>query len=134
MNRESLAREIETLHEFFTNWYTVNQDSVGIDRFSDAMAPGFEMVGPDGVRRSRAGVIEMVERGGDRSEPGEFTINIENVELRWTTDDHALVRYEEHQFGPDETTVRLSTALFRAEPTAPGGVVWLDLHETFQDG
>ena len=132
MNHETLADEIRTLHEFFTNWYTTGEETAGITRLSDALAPAFEMVGPDGVRRARIEVIEMVERGGNQYEVGEFSIAIENVERRWATDDHALVRYEEHQFGPDETTVRLSTALFRADSTAPGDVVWLDLHETLQ--
>lgn len=127
-------REIETLHEFFTDWYAGETDSDAIDRLSNALAHEFEMVDPDGNRRPRAEVIEMVETGYGQYEPGEFSIAIEHVELRWASDDHALVRYEEHQFGSDDTTVRLSTALFAAKPTAPNGVVWRDLHETFQDG
>jgi hypothetical protein len=45
--------------------------------------------------------------------------------------DILLVTYEEWQQSGDQTTARLSTALFRDKPDAPNGLEWLHVHETW---
>lgn len=127
-------REIESLHEFFVDWYTGQTAEDSYDRLERALAADFEMVTPDGIRSEYADVVDGIGDGYASREPGTFDIEIRNVETRYTVDDHALVRYEEWQETPDGTTGRLSTVLFADDPDAPGDVVWLDLHETWLDG
>jgi hypothetical protein len=125
--------EIERLHDRFVAWFTATDDPdfAGIER---ALAPDFEMVTPDGSRVGRNTVLDSIREAHGRDAPGEFDIQIRNVELRHTTDDHATARYEEWQERLDRTTGRVSTVLFETDPEAPGGLVWLDVHETWLDG
>lgn len=123
--------EIESLHAFFVRWYagTVGRDA--FDRMEHALVPGFEMVTPDGVRRDRKAVLDGVYDAYGRDEPGTFDIEIRDVGMVREMDGHATVRYEEWQESDEGTTGRLSTALFRETADAPGGLAWLDLHETW---
>lgn len=125
--------EIEDLHAFFAGWYTGEIDRDAFDRFERALAPDFEMVTPDGSRHDRPAVLDAVRDSYGRDAPGEFDVEIRNVERVAALGEHALVRYEEWQWTPDDETGRVSTALFREDGTAPHGVAWLDLHETWLD-
>jgi hypothetical protein len=89
------------------------------------------MVTPAGDRREYADVVDGIRARYASHDPGAFEIGIRNVETRRALGDHRLLRYEEWQTTPDGTTGRLSTVLFEAAPDAPGGVVWLDLQETW---
>jgi hypothetical protein len=131
---DTYHREIESLHEFFVDWYTGQVERDAFDRLERALASEFEIVTPEGVRRGYDDVIGGIREDYATHDPGDFKIGIRNVEMRSTVDEHALVRYEEWQGTPDGTTGRLSTVLFAADPDAPGGVVWLDLQETWLDG
>lgn len=126
--------EIEALHDFFVGWYTGRTAVDSCDRLDRALNADFEMVTPDGTRHGQEAVVEMVREGYDGRDADAFNIEIRNVETRYAVDDHALVRYEEWQETPAETTGRLSTVLFEEAPDAPGDVRWLDLHETWLDG
>jgi len=89
------------------------------------------MVTPDGTRKEYDAVIEGIRRNYKAYKPGNFEIEIRNVETRYAQDELRVVRYEEWQETPSEKTGRLSTVLFEAAADAPGGVVWRDLHETW---
>lgn len=123
--------EIETLHDFFVDWYAARIPKHEFVRMERAIAPGFEMVTPDGVRCERSAVLEAVRESYGRDDPGEFDIEIQNVELIERLDGHALVRYEEWQTTADERTGRVSTVLLREESAAPGGLQWIHVHETW---
>lgn len=125
--------EIERLHDRFVAWFTGGDDA-DFDEIERALAPEFEMVTPDGRRVARDAVLESIREAHGRNAPGEFDIEIRNVEVVHATDDHATVRYEEWQTTPAGETGRVSTVLFRVDPAAPGGLVWLDVHETWLDG
>jgi hypothetical protein len=126
--------EVESLHEFFVDWYTGRTPEDRYDRLERALSSGFEMVTPDGTRREYADVVDGIRAGYAGREPGTFDIEIRNVETRYAVENHRLVRYEEWQETPEETTGRLSTVFFERDPDAPGDVVWLDVHETWLDG
>lgn len=131
---ESACRaEIERLHDAFVAWYTATVEEGSFDRIGDALGPDFEMVTPDEDRVGRAAVLDSIREQYGRDAPGAFDIEISNVERRDATDERATVRYEEWQAVDGETTGRVSTVSFRVDPTAPGGLLWLDVHETWLD-
>ncbi len=125
--------EIETLHAFFVDWYTARIPETEFERMEQAIGPPFEMVTPDGNRHERTAVLAGVRDTYGQYDPGEFDIEIRNVESIESIGEYATVRYEEWQETPAETTGRISTVLFRDAVDAPGGVVWVDLHETWLD-
>jgi hypothetical protein len=131
---ESACRaEIERLHDRFVAWFTGTAEEDAFADIADALGPDFEMVTPAGDRVSREAVLDSIRAQYGRDDPGAFDIEIRNVDLRHATDDHATVRYEEWQETDGETTGRVSTVLFRAVPesSAPGDLLWLDVHETW---
>jgi hypothetical protein len=132
-SHDTCRREIVALHEFFVDWYTGRLENDAGGRIARALASDFEMVTPEGDRRAYADVVDGIRGRYASHDPGAFEIDIRNVETRHAYDEHRLVRYEEWQTTPNETTGRVSTVLFEADAEAPGGVVWLDLHETWLD-
>ena len=60
-----------------------------------------------------------------------FRIWIESFQPRLVAGNLALVTYEEWQEVEGRVTGRLSSALFREMETAPKGVEWLHVHETW---
>jgi len=124
-------REIEELHAFFVAWYT---SQIGeFDRMEAVIAPDFGMVSPDGDRLDREAVLETVRDGRGRHEPGTFDIDVRNVALLDSGDDHALAQYEEWQTSPDGRDGRISTVIFRVDPGTPNRLAWVVVHETWLD-
>ncbi|WP_277554465.1 DUF4440 domain-containing protein [Halobaculum limi] len=135
MPTESACRaEVERLHDCFVAWFAGTAARDDFDAIADALAPGFEMVVPDGSRRGRDAVLDAIRSAYGRDDPGAFDIDIRNVEVRHDHADCATVRYEEWQGTPDRTTSRVSTALVREDDDAPNGLLWVDVHETWMDG
>lgn len=128
--RATCEREIERLHEFFVEWYAGKLDQEEFDRMERALAPGFEMITPNGRRNGREAVLDAVRESAGRNAPGEFDIEIRTVEVVADLGDHAVVRYEEWQTTPEDETGRISTVLFTEDPDT-GRVVWRDLQETW---
>lgn len=123
--------EIVALHEFFVEWYAGSIPREQFKRLEQALAPDFEMIPPDGERRSRTEVLEGIRTSYSRNSLDEFDIDIRHVEMIHQHGRCATVRYEEWQDNRAEQTGRISTVLFQEDPQAPGGVRWLDLHETW---
>ncbi len=128
-----LSRRNRGATRVFVDWYSGALDRDAFTRLERTLAPDFELVTPDGNRRDRAAVVSGIHEDYGRDDEGTFSIDIRNVEVVEQMDDFAVVRYEEFQETTDGTTGRISTALFRDDPSAPGGVVWLDLHDTWLD-
>jgi hypothetical protein len=124
-------QEVETLHAFFQQWFggELAADSSMFDRFERVLAPGFVMVGPDGVTRERSEVIDMVRRG--RGSDPSARIWIEGFQFRGMVGDGALASYQEWQQREGTTRGRVSSVWLRPESAMPHGVQWLHLHETF---
>ncbi len=125
------TREIETLHDFFAEWYCGDCDRAAFERVERALADGFQRVAPDGSIDDRTEILESIRGAYDGYAAGAFEIEIRNVEAVATIDDRALVRYEEWQTSPSGTNGRLSTALFAPSPA--GAVEWHYLQETWLD-
>lgn len=130
---DACLREVERLHGFFVEWYTGQLKPEAFERMDGAIAPDFEMVTPDGEVLNREAVLGMVRDTRGAYAPGAFGIDVRNFAPVDLGDDRAVVRYEEWQTTPDGTTGRLSTALFRVAPEAPGEFSWITVHETWLD-
>lgn len=128
---EICRNEIEDLHAFFIEWYGGDLEADAFSRMERAIAPDFELVAPDGERLEREATLEWVRESRGKYAEAKFDIEIRDVECIERFNEHALVRYEEWQTLSGEETGRISTALFRTEPDAPEGVVWVDLQETW---
>lgn len=131
--RSTCQAEIERFHDHLVEWFTGTAAETEFEGLEGALAPDFEMVTPEGNRRPRPAVLDGIRESYGRYESSGFDIDIRSVELLHEMGDYASVRYEEWQELPADTTGRLSTVLFRAEPDAPGGLLWVDLHETWLD-
>ena len=58
---EACRTEIEELHAFFLGWYGGDLEADDCSRMERAIAPGFELVGPDGERLGRETTLEWVD-------------------------------------------------------------------------
>lgn len=126
-------REIETIHEFFVDWYDGVVPESAFERVEQAMAPDVEMVTPDAGRLDRQAVLDAVRNGYDRDEPTYFEIDIRNVSLLEATEDCGLVQYEEWQRIEGNWEGRISVALLHQNPEGPEGVVWSYVQSTMLD-
>ena len=126
--------EVVGLHEFFAAWFEgrLPGEDDAFARVADALAEGFELIGPDGSRRDRAELLASIRsnHGSHAASDRSFAIRIEKVEPRRLADGLALATYEEWQTIDGEENGRVSSALFRSDPDAPERVAWVHLHET----
>lgn len=142
MTLESDAeREVRELHEFFESWFRGELDADEFEHPRESLAAEFRMVPPEGNETARDPVLDSIEAGYDSApseraadEESPFVIEVHDVRTLRTLDDHCQMTYEEWQRRDGEWAGRRSTALFRREESAPNGVVWVDLHETWIEG
>jgi hypothetical protein len=123
-------REIHELHDFFEAWMAGRE--ADLTRFSSVLAPGFTMVGPRGAVGDREQTIAQVEVARGRTP--SLSIAIEDPVLRDDSGDRVIATYVEvHRFDGGGTA-RRSTVVFSRDGSAPNGVIWEHVHETFLDG
>ena len=131
-------QEVRGFHAFLRDWLAgaVPRRAEAFARFSGALDGALEVVSPLGTVTGREALVEEFEglHGALAGDADAFDIWIENFRCRRVVGDHAVVVYEEWHRRRGATSARLSTALFRREATAPGGVAWLHVHETWLPG
>lgn len=127
----SVIAEIQTLHQFFQDWFTGNitQTEANFARVTGVLHPQFTLISPDGRLSDCATVLSWLREGyGTRP---DFQLWTEQIVLRHHTSNLVLATYEEWQQTPGSQTVRLASALFQRRLEAPHGVEWLHVHETW---
>lgn len=126
--QRSALEEVLALHATFTLW--LGQGDGDLTHLDAAMAPSFQMIGPNGSMLARADVLAAlrVERGRRGK---DFRIEIHGARAFAVGREHVLVVYIEKQTDAHSTTSRRSSALFVASACAPKGVAWLHLQETW---
>ena len=128
------AREIKELHDFFQAWLegSLPPTDAAFARFAQATAAGFTLIGPDGsvTRRDETAAWIRAAHGTRRG----FKLWTDEHTLRAAGEDWALCTYREWQTRDGATTVRISTALLVADSTAPAGLSWVHVHETWMSG
>ena len=126
-----VRREIGELHAFFEQWLAgkLPETADAFARVEAVLAPDFTLVAPSGQETDRA-TIAVRLRGLWNTRP-RVRIWIEQFRLLLDAPPLLVARYEEWQEGSAGNTRRISTAVFRAAPTAPNGVQWVRVHETW---
>ncbi|MEM9380251.1 MAG: hypothetical protein AAGB93_09920 [Planctomycetota bacterium] len=124
------ADEVRDLHAFFDAWFAgrVEETDDAFERFGGAMDDAFTITVPGGATLDRSAILGAVRgRHGTRPE-GLTRADVIDVQRIGAT--HGLVRYRETQSDGETTTTLASSALLALDPRAPGGAVWLHVHET----
>ncbi|MBD9597381.1 hypothetical protein IB270_31615 [Ensifer sp. ENS05] len=125
------SAEIIEFHRFFVAWYnSATASKEDFSRCEQVLGAGFHIVPPSGAIFDRAQTIELI-RSNYASFHGDFAITIEDIQLRWEAGSFALLTYVEAQRRGGDTSRRLATALFEECSSAPCGVQWQHLHETW---
>jgi hypothetical protein len=126
-----LYQEIAELHDFFQSWFSgsIAQSEANFARVTTALEPSFTLIGPDGGLSDYTTVIGWL-RGGYGARPG-FRLWTEQITLRQRHAGLWLATYVEGQEIDGRVNQRLSSALFCAQPSAPRGLAWLHVHETW---
>ena len=133
LNEQTVPTEIAELHAFFEDWFVgrLPDDDQAFARFADAMGEGFEIVSPAGTATGRDDLLAMLRSAHSSSAEGALRIWTDNVTARSVGDGLILARYEEWQEAGGETKGRVSSAVLREDSSAPGGFLWLSVHETW---
>jgi hypothetical protein len=123
--------EVVSLHEFFVAWYDKNTaGTVDFDRFDKVMGPGIQMIPPGGDMLDRDAVVSYV-RNNRATFDGDYAIEIADVRPAWEAGNAIVVTYIEKQDRRGVKTARRASALFVESSSAPNGVEWRHLHETW---
>ena len=123
--------EVVSLHEFFVAWYDkATADATDFDRFDRVMGPGMTMIPPSGDMLERDAVVSYV-RDNRATFDGDYAIEIADVQPAWEAGNVIVVTYIEKQQRRGVKTARRASALFVESSSAPHGVEWRHLHETW---
>ncbi|MEL6235503.1 MAG: hypothetical protein AAFR46_13960 [Pseudomonadota bacterium] len=135
---ELCIAETERLHVVLEAWLVgaVPKTDAAFLPFSAALAPELEVISPNGTRTAHAALVEEFYgiHGALAEDRAIFSIRVENATAREIAPGLGLATYEEWHERGEELSARLTTVLMRAAPDAPGGVVWLHVHETWLPG
>ncbi|HWT96116.1 MAG TPA: hypothetical protein VN229_00820 [Terriglobales bacterium] len=138
---DQARREVIELHDFFMAWFrpvTVETAALELRRCDEALAPDFRQIAPDGQVHARDPLLQRLAAArGCR--PDGFVIEVEDIRPVWQNDAAILLDYVERQYCHEPSkagaasgeTRRRSTAFFTLSTTAPQGVAWRHLQETW---
>ena len=123
--------EVVDLHRFFVDWFDKGRcDHAVFNRFESVMGEGFSMVVPSGQLLDRDAVLAHV-RASRATFDGDFAISIEDIRPGWQAGDVIVLTYVESQQRASKASRRRSSAVFTVNSSAPNGVEWRHLHETW---
>jgi hypothetical protein len=128
---EQAARlEIEALHAFFVSWFTGADVRLDFRLCEDAFGPDFEMVSPDGRRHTRSAVVARLRQARGTAH-GAFDIVVLGTRKIWSAREAISMGYVERQLRDGQSTSRRSVALLTQDMSAPRGMLWHSLAETW---
>lgn len=128
---ERASAEILDFHRFFVSWYdAATADRTDFDRCEQVFGQGFHMIPPTGRVFDRTQTIELI-RANRATFDGNFTIDIETIRSGWESADTIVITYIEAQVRAGKSSRRQASALFTTSSSAPHGVEWRHLHETW---
>lgn len=128
---ERVTVEILDFHRFFVAWYdAATAGSTDFDRCERVFGPGFHMLPPTGKIFDRLQAIDLI-RANRATFNGDFFIEIIDIVPIWQEAGAIAVTYVEKQERAGVKTSRRASALFTESSSAPNGVEWRHLHETW---
>lgn len=136
MSQQSLlfrkaSAEVIDFHRFFEAWYdAATADHTDFGRCERTFGQAFYMIPPTGRIFDRAETIELI-RANRATFQGNFTIEISDIRASYETTDTIVLTYVEAQTRAGKYSRRQASALFTASSSAPNGVEWQHLHETW---
>ena len=128
---QNVQQEITRLHDFFVEWMTgtILQSDKNFAQFTDSISENFYIVAPSGQLTQRGALVERLYHAHNQRH--DFSIRVEDVQVRHTFGDVIIATYEEWQKdGNDKITALLSTAVFTIDKLKPNGLLWQCVHET----
>lgn len=128
---ERASAEILDFHRFFVCWYdAATADRTDFGRCEQVFGQGFHMIPPTGRVFDRSQTIELI-RSNRATFNGNFAIDIEAIHSGWESADTIVMTYIEAQVRAGKSSRRQASALFTTSSSAPHGVEWRHLHETW---
>ncbi|MBB6487214.1 hypothetical protein [Rhizobium lusitanum] len=128
---QKASAEVLDFHRFFEGWYdAATADSIDFGRCERTFGQAFHMIPPTGRVFDRAGTIELI-RANRATFQGNFTIEISDIRASYETADTIVLTYIEAQSRAGKFSRRQASALFTASSSAPNGVEWQHLQETW---
>ena len=125
------SAEVIDFHRFFEAWYdAATADHTDFGRCERTFGQAFHMIPPTGRIFDRAETIELI-RANRATFQGNFTIEISDIRASYETVDTIVLTYVEAQTRAGKYSRRQASALFTASSSAPNGVEWQHLHETW---
>ncbi len=125
------SAEVIDFHRFFEAWYdAATADKTDFGRCELTFGQAFHMIPPTGRIFDCTETIELI-RANRASFHGDFSIEISDIRARFETADMIVVTYVEAQTRAGKYSRRQASALFTASSSAPNGVEWQHLHETW---
>lgn len=124
IHRAAFEAEVRELHAYFERWFAGTAPPTALERL-DVLDESFHMIGPDGRLHTVEQIRSAIENAyGLRP----MSIEIRNVSVHPSA---PVGTYEEWQTIEGEITGRLSSAVMKADSSAPNGLRWMHLHETW---
>jgi hypothetical protein len=128
---ERASAEIIAFHRFFVAWYdSSTAGAADFGRCEQVFGEGFRMIPPTGSIFDRETTIGLI-RSNRATCHGDFSIEIEDIRPGWEVADMIVVTYVEAQVRAGRASRRQASALFTSSSSAPNGVEWRHLHETW---
>lgn len=120
--------EIQQLHRFFQDYFGGTLAQSAVTRFDQLIAPAFMLIDSQGRITDAAAIKEIIR--GLHGQRRAIRIWTDNILLRHESHDLLLATYEEWQEQDGRTTQRFTTVVFQKAADAPGGLLWLHVHES----
>ena len=125
------SAEIIAFHQFFVGWYdAATADATDFGRCEQVFGEGFQMIPPTGRVFDRTATIDLI-RANRATFQGDFSIDIEDIRRGFETDETIVVTYVEVQCRRGVWSRRQASGLFTKSSSAPSGVLWRHLQETW---
>jgi hypothetical protein len=131
--QDQISAEIERLHQFFIDWFNgiVPETQDCFQQFSNATSSDFVIVHPSGeldpITKLSPGLYNAYNKRSG------LNIKVKNMQIQHKMGDYYLATYEEWQLekGDAEWSGRISTVLLSKNESAPAGLMWHHVHETW---